>query len=106
MPNIIKANLDDMVFEDRERSYGAYALRKQYPKALFRASLAGILLFGLLAATPYVDQLLGEKKEEVEKRKPDGPITFLPPPPLNPETPPPPPPPLPASASTTQTGSV
>ena len=41
MPQIIKANLDEMVFEHRERDYGAYVLRKQYPKALFQSFSCG-----------------------------------------------------------------
>ena len=28
MSNVIKADIDEMVFEDRERRYGAYFLRK------------------------------------------------------------------------------
>ena len=98
MSQVIKADLDEMVFEDRERSYGAYFLRKQYPKALFRASVLGILLFSLLAGAPYIQNLLKGSEDEDKKKVTVVKMTMedLPPPPaLDEEKPPPPPPPKP-----------
>lgn len=39
------ANFDDLIFEHRNRAYGAYDLRKSYRSALGRALLLGSLLF-------------------------------------------------------------
>jgi protein TonB len=37
--------LDDMVFEHRNKAYGAYDLRTNYKKHLFRATLIGVSIF-------------------------------------------------------------
>lgn len=43
---------EDLVFEDRNRSYGAYAIRKAYPKNLMEASFGSILFTALILLTP------------------------------------------------------
>lgn len=90
------ANLDDMVFEDKERRFGAFFLRKNYPLHLFLATL-GITLFTLIAS---YGPLLAERngwfaKEEKKTREVKKIVLeeLPPPPPLNEDTPPPPPPP-------------
>ncbi len=94
--------LDEIIFSNRNKEYGAYQLRKNYSKYLSKASIIGIgsalLLFG--GAWTYnkfiapnlakedvtvVDINLEDLKQEQEEDKPE-----LPPPP--PEEPPPPPP--------------
>ncbi len=44
----------EILFSDRNRAYGAYQLRRQYPKALARALGMGLLLIALLAALPHI----------------------------------------------------
>ena len=45
MAQIIKADLNEMVFEGRDRAYGAYPLRKGYPRALFYAVVTAVAVF-------------------------------------------------------------
>ncbi|MDW3649563.1 MAG: TonB family protein [Bacteroidia bacterium] len=98
MAKHLKADLDDMVFEDRERNYGAYFLRKRYPKYLRIAvgTVAFIALCGSFG--PLLAKSMGwiKGKLEIETKEVFIDITKLPPPPksdeLN-EPPPPPPPP-------------
>ena len=68
------------------------------PKHCFRASLLGILLFSLLAAAPYIQNLLKGGDDEAKKKVTVVKMTMedLPPPPaIDEEKPPPPPPPKP-----------
>ncbi|MFN4146933.1 MAG: hypothetical protein ACK4GN_14000 [Runella sp.] len=44
------ASLDDIVFEFRNKAYGAYDLRKTYPMAMRNALLLGVGLFLMLMA--------------------------------------------------------
>lgn len=44
------ASLDDIVFEFRNKAYGAYDLRQNYPLALRNALILGIGLFVMLMA--------------------------------------------------------
>lgn len=46
--DILQADLLDIIFERRNKDYGAYVLRKKYPDRLLTALLAGLLLTGLL----------------------------------------------------------
>ena len=62
-------SLDEIVFENRNKAYGAYDLRTKYPKILMRAFFIGTLLFLFLVVTPFVimkiKQMNAANKEEV-----------------------------------------
>ena len=98
--NVYNGNptLDEIVFENRNKEYGAYDLRKTYPKILTRAFILGTILFCLVAITPFivmkVQQMNAKEKEEVNAQL----IDILPEEtiieePIEEEPPPPPPPP-------------
>lgn len=61
--------LDEIVFENRNKEYGAYDLRSKYPKILTRAFILGTLLFVFLVVTPFIvmkiQQMNEKNKEEV-----------------------------------------
>ena len=89
------APMDEIVFERRNKTYGAYILRKLYNKHMSRALILAviILLAGLaypLASSYYAQKRLGyvEKAASAEFIDMDKPKEDAPPPP-----PPPPPPP-------------
>jgi protein TonB len=91
--DIYKQKWIDMVFEGRNKAYGAYVLRKQNPKVTLIALLIGATVFALLLALPMLDWS-SSKEEDVEK------VTMvdmanIPPPveEVKPLLPPPPPPP-------------
>ena len=83
--------LDDIVFADRNKAYGAYALRKNYSKTIYRSLIIGSVLFLLAMATPTIISVL--KPEEQEQAMVEVDLMKLPPPPIDPNEPPPPPPP-------------
>lgn len=90
---VLRNSLDDIVFEKRNKSYGAYVLRKLYNKHMNRATIAGILLFVLAICTPviarYVKGKFPAKTEKLESRE----VFLAEPPPIDPKKEPPPPPP-------------
>jgi protein TonB len=92
---VYTAPMDEIVFEHRNKTYGAYILRKLYSKHMTRALMLAviILLAGLaypLAASYYAKARAGyiEKESSAEFIDMDKPKEEAPPPP-----PPPPPPP-------------
>ena len=100
---IAKASLNDIVFEGRNKAYGAYVLRRLYQRHVTRALIIATAVFLLLIAFPLISQYL---KDRLPKEAPknlkvnelmDAPPlddTKPPPPPPPPEAPPPPPPKL------------
>ncbi len=46
--------LDEIVFENRNKEYGAYDLRHNYPKILTKSFIIGTLLFVFLALSPFI----------------------------------------------------
>jgi len=89
--------LDEIVFENRNKVYGAYDLRTTYPKMLTRSFLIGTAFFLALAVSPLVylkiQEMNAKDKVEVEAKLVDileeEPIIEQP----KEEEPPPPPPP-------------
>ncbi len=45
-------DLDDIIFEDRHKAYGAYAFRKHYNFTLTKALVVGIFIFSVLFFLP------------------------------------------------------
>jgi len=89
--------LDEIVFENRNKEYGAYDLRTTYPKLLTRSFLIGTAFFLLLAVSPLIylkiQQMNAKEKTEVDANLvnilEEEPIIEQP----KEEEPPPPPPP-------------
>ncbi len=87
-PNL---TLDDFVFANRNKEYGAYDLRKMYPKAATRALIIGGLLFIMASLAPRAIAFLTPAAKEEAMVEVD--LMKLAPPPIDPNEPPPPPPP-------------
>ncbi|WP_080237419.1 energy transducer TonB [Spirosoma rigui] len=85
------ATLDDIVFANRNKAYGAYSLRKEYPKTVTRALIIGGILFTLGVLAPTIITALTPEEEKQAMVEVD--LMKLPPPPIDPNEPPPPPPP-------------
>ena len=95
---ILQADLLDLIFEDRNKDYGAYELRKRYNRritlALGITAAVAALIFGSIFLS---NTLAGKEEAKVEIRdvvvqeikQPDEPPP--PPPPPPPQAPPPPP---------------
>lgn len=95
---ILQADLLDLLFEDRNKEYGAYELRRKYNKRItLSLIITAALALGVVGASFLSDALASEADDTVEVRdvvvenivqeEPPPP----PPPPPPPETPPPPP---------------
>lgn len=92
-----KLSLDEIVFENRNKEYGAYDLRHQYPRLLTKSFIIGTALFLLAALSPFIyltiKNLTAPPKQEVKADLVDiieeDPIIEQP----KEEEPPPPPPP-------------
>ncbi|WP_231569790.1 energy transducer TonB [Hymenobacter sp. APR13] len=100
---IARASLNDIVFEGRNKAYGAYVLRRLYSKHVTRALLIAVAFFALLVSFPLIARIFSDNtvveedkmlKENVLMDAPPLDQTKPPPPPPPPEAPPPPPPKL------------
>jgi len=88
-------SFDDIVFENRNKEYGAYSLRKKYNRNVIIALIIGILILGTAVIAPYLNAKAAENKAkkaerqvEIKMENLDRPAEQVAPPP-----PPPPPPP-------------
>ena len=88
-------DFDDIVFEGRNKEYGAYTLRKKYSRNVTISVLIGIVIIATLIITPFISAKAAENRAkraerqvEIKMEKLDAPAETAPPPP-----PPPPPPP-------------
>lgn len=99
---LASASLNDIVFEGRNKNYGAFELRRIYGRNVTRALIIGAALLALLVFIPAIAKMLEDKKpkevlnlkENVLMDAPPLDETKPPPPPPPPEAPPPPPPKL------------
>jgi periplasmic protein TonB len=91
--NVTLDERNDLVFEGRNQSYGAYELRTNYNKRVTYI-VGGMILFSfvLLGLKKVMDRPKEEVVEEVLKVEQ---IDLTPPPPMEEQPPPPPPPPPP-----------
>lgn len=90
--DILKNRWLDIVFEGRNKTYGAYELRKSNRKTTIKALILGALFFSLAVAAPLIINLIPSGEEEEIDRdikitaiklppKKEEPIKNLPPPP-------------------------
>ena len=61
MDNYLKRDLDDIVFENRNQAYGAYALRKGYGNRMKKGVIGGLAVFLLLISSPLIADKLKSK---------------------------------------------
>jgi len=85
---------DDIVFEIRNKEYGAYRLRKKYSRNVLIATLIGVIIIATAIITPYLNAKAlesrtkrTERQVEIKMENLDQPTDVVAPPP-----PPPPPP--------------
>jgi periplasmic protein TonB len=54
----------DLVFEGRNKSYGAYELRKENPKTSVKALIGGAFIFALALSSPLIMELIPNSKAD------------------------------------------
>lgn len=93
--DIIKNQWLDIVFEGRNKIYGAYELRKSNGKTTVKALVIGSLIFSGAVAAPLIASFLPDSNTEEEVKEVKMATVKLPPKKeeIKPNTPPPPPPP-------------
>lgn len=98
--NLFKTEWIDIIFEGRNKAYGAYQLRSENPKTTTRALLIGALLFATAIAAPVIKNIISERlaKDQTENMDKVIETALLPPPPKE-DLPPPPPPEPPKSVN-------
>ena len=90
----VPETLEDIIFRNRNKSYGAYSLRTDYQRVINRALIIGIGVFGLAILTPMIwAKVEIRNREDVTARLidvviPPPPVEVVPP--VQSETPPPP----------------
>ncbi len=89
---LLKYVMDDLVFNNRNKSYGAYFLRRIYDKTMSKAIIIASLFFILLVSAPAIISTIKgliPKNDDLLLKE----VTLTEPPPIDPNKPPPPPPP-------------
>jgi len=89
--NMFRNDILEIIFERKNKKYGAYDLRIFYPKVVTRSGVISILAFILLMSAPMIAKYFKEdtEKSNVEKKKKTR-VELMAPPPQDMEKPPPP----------------
>ena len=95
---IIVPAFDDLVFEERNKEYGAYKLRKKYSRTVIIAMLIGIVILCTAVITPYLNAKAAENRAKRAERQVELTMENLDQP-NDVIAPPPPPPPPPADVA-------
>jgi len=85
--------LDDIVFENRNKEYGAYKLRKKYSRNVLIGCLIGIFIISTAIIIPYLNTKAAESKAKKAERQVEIKMENLDQPNEQIAPPPPPPPP-------------
>jgi protein TonB len=91
--DLLKRQWIDIVFEGRNKAYGAYELRKENPKTTLRSLIIGAFIFGLAVSSPLIISLIPDSKDDTALDQKI--VTIKMPPKEQPKDLPPPPPPPP-----------
>jgi protein TonB len=90
--DILNQDWIDIVFNGRNKDYGAYQLRKDNNKTTNKSVLIGCLLFSAAIASPLIIKFLSgfvpDQKDKLKQTE----VVLAAPPPIDKNTPPPPPP--------------
>ena len=84
-----QASWDDIVFEKRNKDYGAYINRKNYSKYVLLALGITVVVLILVLAAPAIAELLKSARGSDEPKLKETTISLDQPPPITPQPPPP-----------------
>jgi len=91
-------SFDDLVFENRNKEYGAYKIRKKYKRTVLWAMLVGVIIMCTAIITPYVMASVSQRREQKVEKAVEAKMENLDQPHEEIAPPPPPPPPVEAQA--------
>ncbi len=92
-------NFDEIIFEKRNKEYGAYLLRKKYPRYLTIGMIIGIVVTSSIIVGPYINAKATESQKKHVERTVEIKLENLEQPENMVEPPPPPPPPPPSEVT-------
>ncbi len=93
--NVVAEGRNELVFADRNKSYGAYDIRKKYKRTMALSLGITVFTLGAIVAVPLILDLINSHKEEEVVAVDITPTDLTAPPPVDETEPPPPPPPPP-----------
>jgi len=93
--NVVAEGRNELVFEHKNKAYGAYVIRRDYNRTVAMALGIATLSFLLLVSIPAILDYMSSRKEADVKAVDITAVDLTPPPPIDKEEPPPPPPPPP-----------
>ncbi|MFM7023627.1 MAG: energy transducer TonB [Flavobacteriales bacterium] len=67
--NVASEGRNELVFENKNKEYGAYVIRKKYNSALLVGILISVVVLSLSVGIPLLRSIFGEKEEEEKKDK-------------------------------------
>jgi len=88
--NAVNPERVELVFEQRNKAYGGYILRRDYTKRVVYALIVSIVGIALLVAIPKLVSVLSKSVLETKTTMTEA-VTLLEPPPIDKSAPPPPP---------------
>ena len=90
---------DDLVFENRNKEYGAYQIRKKYNRVVIMSTIIGCVALGLAVIIPYINASRNASHKQRDAKEVIAEMAND----INNEQAPPPPPPPPPPAAEVQT---
>jgi len=93
--NVVSEERNEIVFEHRNKSYGAFMIRREYPRTVLIALLSTAAAIILLSVTPKIIEFFRNSKDNALVNMDNTQLDLTPPPPIDETEPPPPPPPPP-----------
>lgn len=93
--SVVSEERNDIVFENRNKTYGAFVIRKEYSRTVWIALLSTVVAVALIAIAPKIIDLIKGSLEEKIVAVDITPVDLTAPPPIDETEPPPPPPPPP-----------
>ena len=93
--NVVSETRNDAVFDNRNRAYGAYWIRRNYNRVVMLAFWIAAGSFTVAITSPLIYHWIKGHGAEKEIEKKEVIADLMAPPPVNPDEPPPPPPPPP-----------
>ncbi len=75
--DLLNASYEDIIFEDRNKAYGAYQLRTTYEKNLFHAMIIAFALILTLIVAPLISRLLAPATKHIDFERKIEPKTIV-----------------------------
>lgn len=65
--NVKNVDFNELVFEDRNKAYGAYVLRKRYADNILISLLIGVVVVGIIVSIPYIARFISSLSPQEEE---------------------------------------